>query len=141
MRKRLSDLILTTPGIAVVLVLSVALGLFFSPKRALADVAGWVPVSNEAMIVLLNGTPVRSGTLTSTGTSASVTVTAGQPLLVMCDATTHLGAQATCHATITNANYCPKMAADERVYIIPKGATLSAISASGTSNCSYFTMQ
>lgn len=111
-----------------------------------------VPRSDLRLFVLLNGKPTKLGVLTSTGSSVSnvdagtpFTITAGSVLKVECDAPAYVGMQATCHGTVTNANYCPLV--DTRpareAFIIPEGTaspTMAAISVSGTSNCMVWEM-
>jgi hypothetical protein len=96
----------------------------------------------QQMMRILNGTPVRQGVLTSTGTSATVAVTAGEVVMVECDAAAHVGMGASCSATATNAAYCPKLnAAPDRTYFYANGTSLAGISSSGTANCAYFYMR
>lgn len=84
------------------------------------------------LLLQLNGTPSRVGVITAAGTSTSIAVTAGKPYVVVCDAAMNVGSQATCHGTITNANYCLPLASGTERYLI---ASSNVISAVGTGNC------
>jgi len=109
------------------------------------------PKSELQLLTLLNGTPVKIGTLTSTGSSVTnattatpFTVTGGKVVMIECDGAAHVGPGSSASATATNAAYKPKVsAAPERIYIVLQDAadTVAMISSSGTVNCAYFEMR
>lgn len=89
------------------------------------------------------GTDTRTGHVTSTGTSATSTISAGVPLLVVCDEWAHVGVRASCSRDITNSAYCKQVKSeregDPGYYVHPNGSTLAVISADGgTVNCTKF---
>jgi hypothetical protein len=106
------------------------LAALLAPASARAQALG--------LLVQLNGSPKRLGTMTSAGSSTTIAVKPGIPLLVVCDAKAHVGVQATCHATIDNANYCAPQVADEKNYFIPNGATVAMIPNTGSAKCTVF---
>jgi hypothetical protein len=109
------------------------------------------PKSDLSLYLLLNGKPTKLGVLTSTGASVTnastavpFTLTGGSVIKVECDAAANVGLQATCHGTVTNANYCEllEVRPAQRVYVVPDSVTtISAISVSGTANCMVWAMR
>lgn len=96
------------------------------------------------LLVKLNGSATKVGVITAAGsnttnvtTATPFTVTAGKAYQVVCDAAVNYGVQGTCHATITNANYCLPLASGVRDWFIASGSTVAII---GTASCALFEM-
>ena len=96
------------------------------------------------LLVKLNGSATKVGVITAAGsnttnttTATPFTITPGKAYTTVCDAAVNMGNQATCHATITNANYCLPLASGVRDWFIAAGSTQAII---GTGSCAFFEM-
>lgn len=132
-----------------------ALGVLFmgalpSPRVVTEAVLAARPTTDNALMLLLNGVPVRIGVLTSTGTSVNqgttavtFTVTSGTVLEVVCDGAAFVSVGATASSDYTNANFGRPMSAGvSRWFVLRDSDTdLSLDTAGSTVNCNVSVMR
>lgn len=108
------------------------------------------PASEYVLYLFLNGEPSRAGVLISTGSSITNATTAtpftllgGSVLKIICDAKAFVNVGGTASASYTNANLGHPVLADTPYYLVlgASTTTISSISATGTTNCTVWTMQ
>lgn len=90
------------------------------------------------------GAGSKNGYMTSTGSSATSTVTAGAPLKIVCDEWAHVGVRSSCSRDITNSAFCEPVKSyrdGDALWVMPNSSTMAIISADGgTANCAKFEM-
>lgn len=107
------------------------------------------PSTENVMLLLLNGVPVKLGTITTTGasttnatTASAFTVTGGTVLKVTCDAAAVFTVGSSASTTYTNAAFGDVMAAGVSKFFILRDTDTSIAVASAVSvNCAVHVMR
>lgn len=105
--------------------------------------------TTDPALMLLNGVPVKLGTITTAGasttnatTASAFTVTGGSVLMVTCDAAAVFTVGSSASTTYTNAAFGTVMAAGvPRFFILRDSDTTIAVAASAAVNCAVHVMR
>lgn len=105
--------------------------------------------TTDPALMLLNGVPVKLGTITTTGasttnatTASAFTITGGSVLMVTCDAAAVFTIGATASTTYTNAAFGTVMAVGvPRFFILRDSDTTVAVAAAASVNCAVHVMR
>lgn len=126
----------------------IAIALCFVMGLAFPAVAGPRPMTDPALM-LLNGVPVKLGTITTTGasttnatTASAFTVTGGTVLMVTCDAAAVFTVGSTASTTYTNAAFGTVMSAGvPRWFVLRDTDTAIAVASASSVNCAVHVMR
>lgn len=124
----------------------IAIALCF--VMGLAFPAAARPTTDPALM-LLNGVPVKLGTITTTGasttnatTASAFTVTGGSVLMVTCDAAAVFTVGSSASTTYTNAAFGMVMSAGvPRWFVLRDSDTSIAVASAATVNCAVHVMR
>lgn len=124
----------------------IAIALCFVMGLALPAAAR--PTTDPALM-LLNGVPVKLGTITTTGasttnatTASAFTVTGGTVLMVTCDAAAVFTVGSSASTTYTNAAFGTVMSAGvPRWFVLRDSDTSIAVASAATVNCAVHVMR
>jgi len=105
--------------------------------------------TTDPALMLLNGVPVKLGTITTAGasttnatTASAFTVTGGSVLMVTCDAAAVFTVGSSASTTYTNAAFGTVMATGvPRFFILRDSDTTIAVAASAAVNCAVHVMR